>query len=672
MCLFILSNTIKAQKSSTEIERLTKDMYRLYSRVDSLDRFMQVTDKLKEECKKAGNDNLFWRTWSNQATFISRTGQRERGLGIAKEMTEYAKKHDTKYGLYISSSTNAKLVSGMKMESQAEELYKEAISYKERYLPNVNIAADYLGLAKIYHNRNEKEKVLEMTDKALKEPKIVPAQRLAAWCLKCIVVINKNKDYQQFNKYYAELEKVRKETGLKSDLSIWADIFNAEQYKDYDKMMELAKSIKSPMDRMQMIKYTYRQQGKWREAYEVQEIAHNYADSVNSDAARNMAAQHSLAIDAARAENEAKDLKLKNQKLEMEQIAIELRNRDIELQNAAVKFKNDSLESFNKDLKYSELASRIEIQKQNEETQRMFIIMLAIIALLIISSLGFILYRRNKHSKEIENAYGKLEEAYGKLEETTTAKERIESELRIARDIQMEMVPHVFNQFPAEYNIDLFASMTPAKEVGGDLYDFSLQGKFLYVCLGDVSGKGVPASMTMAVAVNLFRSIAKGGYSPEYITTRLNDTLSADNESKMFVTMFIAKIDLETGHMDFCNAGHNPPVIINNSLKPGDPNRTSYLKMETNIPIGLWEEMEFVGESVENLKGKTLLIYTDGVTEAENEKLEQYGDDRLLELLRDSEQTSSESILNLIKNDLAKHVGNAAQSDDLTMLCLKI
>ena len=94
--------------------------------------------------------------------------------------------------------------------------------------------------------------------------------------------------------------------------------------------------------------------------------------------------------------------------------------------------------------------------------------------------------------------------------------------------------------------------------------------------------------------------------------------------------------------------------------------------METNIPIGLWEEMKFVGESVENVKGKTLLIYTDGVTEAENEKLEQYGDDRLLELLRDSEQTSSESILNLIKNDLAKHVGNAAQSDDLTMLCLKI
>ena len=236
----------------------------------------------------------------------------------------------------------------------------------------------------------------------------------------------------------------------------------------------------------------------------------------------------------------------------------------------------------------------------------------------------------------------------------------------------MGMVPHVFNAFPKEMGVNLYASMTPAKEVGGDLYDFFLKDKKLYVCVGDVAGKGVPASMTMAVAVNLFRSVAKEGVTPAHIATRINSTLSADNENSIFVTMFIAEIDLETGRMDFCNAGHNPPVIVNNHLKPGDANRAYYIKMESNAPVGLWPELQYIGESIDNMKGHTLLIYTDGLTEAENEEREQLGEERLLELMGKDASASAASTVNMLLSDVASHVGSADQSDDLTVLCIKI
>jgi serine phosphatase RsbU (regulator of sigma subunit) len=153
---------------------------------------------------------------------------------------------------------------------------------------------------------------------------------------------------------------------------------------------------------------------------------------------------------------------------------------------------------------------------------------------------------------------------------------------------------------------------------------------------------------------------------------QINDVLSADNENSIFVTMFIAEIDLETGRMDFCNAGHNSPVIVNNQLKPGNPNRAKYIDMESNAPVGLWPELEYVGESIDNIKGYTLFIYSDGLTEAENEEQEQHGEKRLLELMREDEFVNAESTVNMILNDVATHVGSADQSDDLTILCLKI
>ena len=693
LCFLGVSLTATAQVKTTDVEQLRKDMYRLFNKHDSLQQFIQVTNQLIEISKQTNNEDLLYRAWANQATILSVNGKREQALGVVKEMSEYARKNDSKYGLFASTYTNAQIFSGLQMERQAEEQLLRCISYKEQYLPNQNIAVVYLALAKIYHNHGKKDKVLEMVENALQQPDLLPEQRIQALSYKCLAATIGYEDKEEFNRYYAELEKARKETGISMSLSWRADVFHADYNGDYEKMLEVAQKIKSKQDRMQLTARAYRKLERWEEAYDLLVKYKKYCDSINSEEARNIASNHSLALDAARAENEAKDLKLKNQQLELEHItdeleqrrleeralnlslenqSIELLNREIELQNAAVKLENDSLDRYNKDLQLSEWASKMEAQKQTEHAHHVFMIMLAIIATLVIASLAFILHRRNKHSKEIETAYGKLEDAYNQLEETTTAKERIESELRIAREIQMGMVPHVFNAFPEQLGIDLYASMTPAKEVGGDLYDFFLRDKKLYICVGDVSGKGVPASMTMAVAVNLFRSLAKEGLTPAHIATRINDTLSTDNENSIFVTMFIAEIDLDTGRMDFCNAGHNPPVIINNQLKPGDPNRSYFIDMESNAPVGLWPELEYIGESIDNIKGNMLLIYTDGLTEAENDLQEQHGEERLLELVRKDKLVSAESTVNMILSDVATHVGSAGQSDDLTILCLKI
>lgn len=221
---------------------------------------------------------------------------------------------------------------------------------------------------------------------------------------------------------------------------------------------------------------------------------------------------------------------------------------------------------------------------------------------------------RAAHEK-LEDAHKKLQSAYDQLEQTTQAKERIESELRIARNIQMSMVP---NTFPTREGLDMYASMTPAREVGGDLYGYVLMDNELYVCVGDVSGKGVPASLFMAQATRLFRILATQHMMPAEIVTRMNAVLTESNEQGMFITMFIGLVDLKSGRMDYCNAGHNPPVL-------GVDGDDHFMEgMETNAPIGLWQDLEYVGEHVDNIRNKMLLVYTDGLNEAENLQKEQF------------------------------------------------
>ena len=302
-------------------------------------------------------------------------------------------------------------------------------------------------------------------------------------------------------------------------------------------------------------------------------------------------------------------------------------------------------------------------QQKYTLARQKYITLAIVFAIILLAIVIFGLFRY-RASKRLAVAHSQLQEAYGQLEETTTAKERIESELRIARGIQMSMVP---SQFPDYEGLDMYAVMMPAREVGGDLYGYVMLDTRLYFCVGDVSGKGIPASLFMAQATRLFETLAKQGMMPAEICTRINDALSGDdNENGMFVTMFVGLVDLTTGHLSFCNAGHNPPVI------GGTPSQGDFLQMESNAPIGLWPDLQYIGEEIDTVKGRPLLIYTDGVNEAENPQQQQFGDDRLLSILRDTHYDSSRQVIETLTAAVDKHRNGAEPNDDLTVMCIHI
>ena len=681
--LLDISNPMLAQENTATatIEQLKNEMYRLYPTLN-IDEYMDVTERLKEATLKAGDEGLFYRTWANQAFFAFTKIGRQKGMEIAKAMNEYSQQHDSKLGIYYSSLANANQASSLRMEEDALRLYLNAIQYKQQYLPNVNASASYLGAAKVYFNRGQKEKVLEMTDKALAEPNLIGSSIVDAWSYRCLAaMIPEGVDHkEEMNRAYEEWKKAKEKYKYNSAFSELIEIYHAQANGDYEKMLELAKEIKSPLERYNMMAHAYESLGNTKKALNYFREYKRISDSLNSAEIRRQTSEHALQIDVIRAENQAKELLLHNQALklahaqdELEQRQLEeealnlmLKNRDIELSHASIQLKNDSLDRQAQELKLSEYQSKLEVEQSREKIERITLWTTISVGLLVITFLCIYLYRRSRHMKALTTAYDKLETAYEQLEQTTAAKERIESELRIARDIQMSMVPNVFPERP---DIDIYASMTPAKEVGGDLYDFFINGDRLYFCVGDVSGKGVPASLLMSVAINLFRTVAKEGFPPAYVATRMNDTLTSENSNSMFVTMFIAQVDLKKGRMDFCNCGHNPPILINELTTGGTEAR--FVDMVPNAPLGLWPELEFKGEFIENINGQTLLVYTDGLNEAENTMRDQFSDDRLLEVICMNKTRNARQIIELLQEQVSNFVGEAEPSDDITMLCLR-
>ena len=214
--------------------------------------------------------------------------------------------------------------------------------------------------------------------------------------------------------------------------------------------------------------------------------------------------------------------------------------------------------------------------------------------------------------------------------------------------------------------------MNPAKEVGGDLYDYFLLDDKLYFCIGDVSGKGIPASLFMATTRNLFRVVGKEAVAPSEIARRLNATLSENNETLMFVTAFIGVLDLVSGRLEFCNCGHNPPVLIPKAGGKAADTVPAFLDCIPNTPIGACPDCEFKGQEIEDLHGCTLFLYTDGLTEAENRAHEAFGDWRLLENLANYPRVNPEALVSRLRGAVASHVGSAEPSDDLTILCLEL
>jgi len=254
------------------------------------------------------------------------------------------------------------------------------------------------------------------------------------------------------------------------------------------------------------------------------------------------------------------------------------------------------------------------------------------------------------------------------LTKVTAEKERLATELDVATEIQSGMLP---KDFPARKDFELFATMTPAKEVGGDFYDFyMLDEKHLAITVADVSGKGIPAALFMVISKTVLKNFAVSTHHREglaEVVAAANDKLCANNEAMMFVTAFIGVLDLDTGEFTFVNAGHNPPVVYH-----AEENHCDFMDVEKNFVLGPMDEIPFIEQKIFLKRGDLLFLYTDGVTEALNVKEEEYLPDRLIAFMNSTDCKAD--LKTLIKNahdDLSKHVGEAEQSDDITMFALR-
>ena len=268
-----------------------------------------------------------------------------------------------------------------------------------------------------------------------------------------------------------------------------------------------------------------------------------------------------------------------------------------------------------------------------------------------------------KLSQSFTNMQLSLTQYIEELKDTTASKAQIENELEIASNIQMSMLPKIFPPYPDRNEIDIFGQLTPAKEVGGDLYDFYIRDEKLFFCIGDVSGKGVPASLVMAVTRTLFRTVSAHESQPDRIMSTINRALSDDNESNMFVTLFVGVLDLPTGRMRYCNGGHDAPLLVGDS-------GIGLLPCESNLPVGIMEDWKFVPQETMIDPLTTIFLYTDGLTEAENTRHEQFQEERIKEVARQSERTPK-VIIEQMSEAVHHFVGNADQSDDLTMLAIQ-
>ena len=249
-----------------------------------------------------------------------------------------------------------------------------------------------------------------------------------------------------------------------------------------------------------------------------------------------------------------------------------------------------------------------------------------------------------------------------RLIEVGTERERIESELHIARGIQHEMLPAAATA-ATHHDIDVTGFLKPAREVGGDLYDYLIRDEKLFFCIGDVSGKGVPSALLMAVVHSLFRNEAGRENNPKTIMETLNRYAAEGNESSMFVTIFIGVLDLPTGRMRYCNAGHDTPLLIT-------PDSVEQLPVEANLPIGLFNDFGYTVQEYRLQAGETLFLYTDGLTEARNKDRNLLGLPRVKRILDDSRNATSQQIIDNVVNAVTTYADGAEQSDDLTLLAL--
>ena len=272
-----------------------------------------------------------------------------------------------------------------------------------------------------------------------------------------------------------------------------------------------------------------------------------------------------------------------------------------------------------------------------------------IVTILMILGLALLIFIMYHSGRNIQN-----------LISANYQKERMMNELEIAQTIQRAMLPKVFPPFADRLDLNIYGMVDPAKEIGGDLYDFYVRHDKLFFCVGDVSGKGVPASLVMATIRSLFRSVTAHEEHAHLIATRINDTLAEQNDQNMFVTLFVGVLDLTNGHLHYCNAGHNAP-LLNGEM----------LTVLPNLPIGVLTGFEYQAQEIDLHPSDLLFLYTDGLTEAENTRHELFGESRMLEEVKKMLALRPRQIVDAMRATVAAFAGDAQQSDDLTMLAIR-
>lgn len=623
--LIRLSKTLHEEKKAA---RYICERASIFYNADMNDSLIAVAKEDMEYLRESRQWNQYYEVWTHLVNTYAYSGKTGEGLKEVDEMYRDAESRHDQYGIGLAYYAMGNVYNNMHNWEESEENYQKSIEVLSKIQPIPHLLPDIFSYYGDVLEEQHKYDVLK--------------QHTIHW--------------KSFLRHYfaeAKKNKVYKE----DDETLWAyyylgccqaslglgNLNEAERQLD-----QVRKRIQSPDDYVSMCWLYYSAQlnllkGRYQEALELNDQRTQYMQDTDDI---------------------FMDIKVRQQRAEI----LTRLGRDAE---AAKLYRemytiNDSINTHETKRQLTEMNTRYHVNelkvKQQQDQIRLILTGASIIMLVL---LGFILYRY-RAAKRLKIAHDKLLVAYDQLEETTTAKERIESELRIARDIQMGMVPRQFPPFPERTDIDLYASMTPAKEVGGDLYDYFILHERLYFCVGDVSGKGVPASLFMAVACNLFRVIAQQEIPPCEIARQLNDALSADNENGMFVTMFIGVINLASGKMDFCNAGHNPPVIMN------DGDAAHFLELEYNCCLGLFPGAEFDGGTIDDVREHPFFVYTDGLNEAENATQQQFGDNRLLSVLQSHSYENAQHTIDTLKEEVARHVAGADPSDDLTMLCVKI
>ena len=248
--------------------------------------------------------------------------------------------------------------------------------------------------------------------------------------------------------------------------------------------------------------------------------------------------------------------------------------------------------------------------------------------------------------------------------EAETHQQLMEQELNIAHEIQMGMVPDTFPPFPDRKELDIFAYMEPAHNIGGDFYDYFIRNEKLFFCIGDVSGKGVPASLLMSMCRTMFRTLSSTKSQPREIVSNINDGLKEQGGRDMFVTLLVGVLDLPTGRLRYCNAGHNTPFILGkDDCEP--------LPMKANLAAGIRKGYNYVQEDIVLLSGQTLFLYTDGITEAMTPEGTLFGTQRLKDTLSSLRNIQPKAAISTVKKAVRAFEKGADQSDDMTMVAIR-